>query len=269
MSRDVAARGAPWLGLLGSVILVSGLFLFTRTEVPPEKEGPEVVEVLMDQVRESVEAACTENPSLAGDRSALVEEMKTSAESQALLVAEGFSQGIVADDYIVRNRLVEIQVMSLYQRADAGVTDEAVRQYFSTHADLYRKPAVRRIIHLFAPVTNRVGPEVARSALDALRGNSDAWTDPAWTTEDGLARTHGSGLARFAFQCPLGAWSDAVETPLGWHALLALEEEPEAPCTLDEVRTRVSEDLRRTLRREAYQEEIKRLQDKYRVEWID
>ena len=102
-----------------------------------------------------------------------------------------------------------------------------------------------------------------------LRGNRGAWGEAAWTTEEAFARDHGPGLASFVFQSPSGEWSDAAETPLGWHAFLVLEEEPERPYTFKEIRTRVTEDLRRTLRREAYQAEIARLQEKYRIEWID
>ena len=50
---------------------------------------------------------------------------------------------------------------------------------------------------------------------------------------------------------------------------MVLEDEPGRVYELNEVRTKVTEDLRRNLKKEVYEKEISRLKKKYRVEWTD
>jgi len=220
-------------------------------------------------VADGVEAAVTENPSLRDDPERLSEEMQESALAQSLFVAEAFSQGLAESDYIVRNRLVEIQVMSIYERADAMVTPGAVKEYFAGHRDRYVTLPRRQVLHLFVPVTNLVGEDEARTRIEDLLRDEADWGDPVWRTEEGLRSTYGPGLARRIFESPPGKWSDLIRSNLGWHAVLVQAEEGERPYELDDVRTQVTEDLRRELRQKTYREELERLKGKYRVEWVE
>ena len=228
-----------------------------------------MVRVSRQQVADAVEATVTETPSLSVELERLSEDMRESALAQSLFVAEAFSQGLAENDYIVRNRLVEIQVMSIYERADAMVTPGAVEEYFAGHRDRYVTLARRKVLHLFVPVTNRVGEGEARARLEGRLRDEAARGEAVWRDEEDLRTTYGPGLARQVFEMPLGEWSDLIRTSLGWHAVFIHDEEGARPYEPDEVRTRVTEDLRRELRQKAYWEELERLKGKYRVEWVD
>jgi len=253
--------------LAGSAVLTAGLFLAPGVEI--SEAGRAAVRVSRQQAADAVEATVIETPSLGSEVDMLSEEMRESALAQSLFVAEAFSQGLAESDYIVRNRLVEIQVMSIYERADAMVTPGAVEAHFARHRDRYARPARRKVLHLFVPVTNRVGEGEARARLEGRLRNEAARGEAAWRDEEDLRTTYGPGLARQIFEMPLGEWSDPIRSSLGLHTVLVQEEESTRLYKLDEVRTRVTEDLRRELRQKAYKEELERLKGKYVVEWVD
>jgi hypothetical protein len=267
MSKDLTRRGVPWLGLLGSVILVAALLLAPGTDLPEEQEE-RVVKVSRQQVQGAIDAAMAEDPSLKDDMERLEEEMRRGAVAQALLVEEAFRQGIAESDYIVRNRLVEMQVMSLYERADAMVTPEAVDKFYEDNRERYVTRPRRYYLHLFVPITNVVGDQEARARLEE-EFKAEAWGEPRRVTEDDLRKVYGPTLARMVFEMPLHKWSDAYQSSLGWHYLQVVDEEPVRALSLDEVRTRVTEDVRRDLRNKMYEQEIERLKKKYRVEETD
>lgn len=268
MITDAWSRRAPWLGLIGSAVLVAALFFDPGTEVSQETE-PGVVRVSRQQVLGSVNAAISETPSLRDEKDRLARDMEEGAIAQGLFVAEAFNQGLAISDYIVRNRMVELQVMSLYERADALVTPEAASEHFARNRERYRTFPRRYYLHLFVPVTNLVGEVEARERLEGLFQDDPNWGEPVWIKEDELRKSFGPTLARLVFDSPLSKWSEPYRSSMGWHYLMVLEEEPSRPFEFNEVAARATEDLRRELRREAYQEELARLKKKYWVEWTD
>lgn len=268
MNQSVVSKTAPWLGLLGAGILMAALFLTIDPQIP-EPGHPLVVKVSHDQMKRSLAAVIAENPRLLDERERLIDEIKEGAVSQSLLVAEAFSQRLAENDYIVRNRLAEMQVMSLYERAEIGVTPDAVDKYFARFRDRYRSFPRRRILHLFVPITNIVDVKEARHQLDDLFHNKPSPETANWFTQEQLRKKWGPALARQIFSMPLSMWSDPIRSNLGWHRIMVLEDEPGRVYELNEVRTKVTEDLRRNLKKEVYEKEISRLKKKYRVEWTD
>ena len=265
MTRPLVwSRLAPWLGLVGAGLLVAALFLDPAAKIPESSESLEVT-YSRRQVQDAVDAAVAETPALRDQLDRVKKEMRDGAEAQALFVAEAFAQGLAMDDYIVRNRLVEIQVMALYEKADAMVTDEAVAQYFAAHRDRYRREPRRFYLHLFVPVTNLVNETEARGRLEELFRDPAGWGEPKWVSEEDLRQAYGPTLAKQVFELPRGQWSQAIRSSLGWHYLKVLDEEPGRAYEFEEVKTRVTEDCRRELREKMYQEEIARLKKKYRV----
>jgi hypothetical protein len=262
--KKILPLAVPWLGLLGCAVLVIALFRAPGAKLP-EKEDSFEVAVSRRQIKDAVDAAVAENPSLRDHLDQTRKEMKDGAAAQALFVAEAFQQGLAADDYIVKNRLVEIQVMALYEKADAMVTPEAVEKYFAGHRDRYQSQPRRLYLHLFAPVTNLASDAEAHAQVEALFRDPAQWGEPKWVTEDDLRQAYGPTLAQQVFTLPRGQWSQAIHSDLGWHYLKVVDEEPARPYTLDEVRTRATEDCRRELREKMYQDEVNRLRKKYRV----
>jgi len=262
--KKILPLAAPWLGLIGCAVLVAALFRAPGSKLP-EKEDSFEVAVSRRQVQDAVDAAVAENPSLKDQLDQTRQEMREGAVAQALFVAEAFQQGLAGDDYIVKNRLVEIQVMALYEKADAMLTAEAVEKYFSEHRDRYQSQPRRLYLHLFVPVTNLVSEAEARGRLDELFRDQSRWGEPKWVAEDDLRQAYGPTLAKQVFALPRGRWSRPIHSDLGWHFLKVVDEEPARPYALEEVRTRVTEDCRRELREKMYQDEVNRLRKKYRV----
>ncbi len=263
--RALTRRLAPWLGLAGSAALVVALFLAPGSQMSAEPED-QVVTVSRQQVQGAVDAALAEDPSLRDHLDTLQEQMKEGAVAQSLFVAEGFSQGLAATDYIVRNRLVELQAMALYEKADAQVTPEAVKAYFEKNRSRYRSVPRRQCLQIFVPITNLVGDTEARARLQDIYDQSRDQLQPARVTQDSLQKLYGPTMAATIFKLPVGEWSAALRSGVGWHYVKVLEEDPGRPLDLDESREQATEDCRRELRNLAYQQELTRLRAKYRVE---
>ncbi len=268
MSKDKWLQKAPWLVLPGALVVVVALFSAPGTR-PSEPDRSNIVVMSQSQVNTALEAVLAENPSRKDDRDQMLQDMREGAVGQSLLVKEAFDQGLAQSDYIVRNRLVELQVMTLYESADAKITPEAVEEFFIRNRDRYNKFPKRYFQHLFIPVTNLVNADQARQQLDALYANESAWDEPQWVTEDQVRKTWGPSLARQVFEIDLSHWSEPIQSSMGRHRIRVLDEQQERPYNLDEIRSRVTEDLRRDLRQKGYNEEIERLKKKYKVEWTD
>lgn len=266
--RGLMAGAGPWLMLAGSAALTASLFL-APAKKDAESGGQPVVKVSRVQIETAMQAALMDNPSLGKDKDALLEKTREGVIAQSLFVAEAFSQGLAETDYIVRNRLVELQAMSLYERADAMVTPSAAASYFSENRGRYRSLPRRRYRHLFVPVTNLVSEDEARKRLEDIFADPAAREEPRWVSEDDLRKVYGKTLAETVFKMPVGEWSDAIRSPLGWHYLEVVEQDPARRLELDEVKTRVTEDLRREMRIRLYEQELERLRAKYRVEEAD
>jgi parvulin-like peptidyl-prolyl isomerase len=264
-NRELTRGLAPWLGLVGSVVLVAALFLSPGSQMGAEQED-QVVKFSRAQVQGAVDAALAEDPSLRDHLDTLKEQMREGAMAQSLFVAEAFRQGLAANDYIVRNRLVELQAMALYEKADAQVTPEAVEQYYEKNRERYRSEPRRFCILIFVPVTNLVNDSEARAQLENIFVSRGESLEPVWVTRESLQKSYGPTLAKTIFNLPIGAWSSAIRSGVGWHYVKVVSEEPGRPLSLEEARNQVTEDCRRELRNQAYQEELKRLRARYRVE---
>ncbi len=268
MNQSLWSRTAPWLGLAGAVVLITALMLAPGVEVPPESTD-RVVQVSRRQIDDAVAAILSENPSLKDEVERLTEESREGAIAQSLFVAEAFDQGLAESDYVIRNRLVEMQVMALYERADAQVSAAAAREFYDENGDRYRTRPRRRCLHLFVPVTNLVDADEARRRLEAIFAEVDDWGEPRWVTVDDVRKEYGPTLAERVFAEPLNQWSEPIRSSLGWHYLMALEDDPSRALRFEEVRSRATEDCRRALRMKTYQAEVERLKAKYEVEEVE
>jgi hypothetical protein len=268
MNRNIWRLSAPWIGLLGAVLLLAAILL--AMDLPSFQPAQSyVVKVSRERMKSSLEAFIAENPRMRDDRDLLLKEMREGAVAQSLLVAEGFYQGLAENDFIVRNRIAELQVMALYEKADTMVTPEAAETYFAMHSDRYYTLPRRFYLHLFVPVTNLVDADEAARRLEKLYQNESSWGDPKWVTENQLRRRWGPTMARRIFEMPLSQWSEPIFSNFGRHRILVLKEEPERLHEFEEARTRATEDLRRELRLKTYEDEISRLKKIYKVEWTD
>ncbi len=268
MKKDMLKKIAPWIALAGSIaIFATLLFLPEKTQSVPQ--NPPCVKISKAQLDTSLSAIIAENPSLRDQKDAVIKEIREGAVAQALLVAEAFSQGLAEKDYIVRNRLAELQIMALYEMAETSVTSEAAEIYFSKNRKKYHALPRRLVGHLFVPVTNVVKKEEAKKQLEKLFKNNNKLEEPKWATENQIKRKWGPHIAMQVFEMPLTKWSKPIASELGWHRIKVFNVEQGRAYEFNEVSTRVLGDLRRELKNKIYEDEIIRLKKKYSVEWID
>jgi parvulin-like peptidyl-prolyl isomerase len=258
----------PWVCFLGVAALSVSLFLESDFK-PSNPDSLKVVTVSREQVDRSLYAVIAENPKLKDESEQLKNEMKRGAEAQSLLVAEAFRQGLAESDYIVRNRLAEIQVMVLYEKADTHVTPDAVNNYFSENRKRYVRNPKRNYIHLFVPITNQVNSDTAKQLLENLFNSDDFDEKNKWVTKDQLRKSWGPNLANQVFEMPTIQWSQPIPTKLGWHRIKVLDEAPEGLYEFEEIKTKVTEDFRRHIRKKLYDAEIERLKKLYKIKWTD
>jgi hypothetical protein len=258
----------PWIGFLGVAALAVSLFMGTDVQTP-NPGTPQIVTVSREQLKRSIEEVIAQNPKLKDENDQLLEEMKKAAQAQSLLVAEAFRQGLAETDYIVRNRLAEIQVMGLYEKADAQITPDAVKNYFTENRDRYVHPPKRKYIHLFVPITNQVNSDRAMLLLDNLFNSGNFDEKNIWVTEDQLRKSWGPDLARKVFEMPLSQWIEPLGTKLGWHRIKVMDEASQRLYEFEEIQAKVTEDVRRHIRQKMYAAEITRLKKIYKIKWTD
>ncbi len=268
MKKSMLKKIAPWIALAGSIAIFSTL-LFLPDQTHSISREPPCVKISREQLETSLAAIIAENPTLKDQKDSLLEDIREGAVAQALLVAEAFSQGLAEKDYIVRNRLAELQIMALYEMAEAAVTSEAAVIYFSKNREKYHALQRRLVLHLFVPVTNVVKKEEAEKRLEKLFNDNTRWEKSNWTTEYQIKRKWGPSIARLVFEMPLNKWSQPIASEQGWHRIKVFSTEQGRAYEFDEVSTRVMGDLRRELKTRIYEDEIKRLKNIYKVDWTD
>ncbi len=181
--------------------------------------GKRKLTVSRQMIQVMVDSALKENPALRETLPTLEKEYEQTAIAQEMIVAEAIEQGIANKDPIVRNRLSELFILSIYQQADLQVTPEAVRKYYEEHKEKYTMPERRLIQHLFVRVTNVMDEDKAKITLEKLFKQSQLSPSrmpeavakaitPIWISRQELRLQFGPLFADKVFWMPIGEWSE-------------------------------------------------------------
>lgn len=238
--------------------------------------GKKELAVSRQMIQVMVDAALNENPALRESLPTLEKEYEQTAIAQEMIVAETIEQGIAHKDPIVRNRLSELFILSIYQEADLQVTPETVSRYYKEHKEKYTMPERRLIQHLFVRITNIVDEDKAKKTLEKLFKQSLLPSPripetvakaiaPVWVSREELRLQFGPLFADKIFWMPVGEWSEPFQSTTGWHRVRVLEHQPAHVRPLEEVSAEVENDLRSKLRLDYYYRELERLKTKYDV----
>lgn len=193
-------------------------------------------------------------------------------------VDEAIEDGKVVDAALLQAELHEFRREALISRyferflADA-VTDEAVTNYYNTHADEYSENRVH-VAHVLLRTSRAMSePEravkrtKAQEAISKIRAGEDFAKVAEAYSEDTLSAKKGGDLgwiqqgaidaklSETAFSLPVGHVSEPFETQFGWHILKVLEAPQQRQRPLEAVKG----DIRYRLRSEAKDAELKRL----------
>ena len=179
------------------------------------------------------------------------------------------------------------RVDKLIEKATQGApepTEAEIEQHFEEHAAEYRRPdrAQARHILIQADPNDEAAKATARSRLEEIRERivegGDFGEQAAAHSECPSGRRHGGSLGWFSrgamvrefddavFSMEVGALSRVVESPLGFHLIEKLGEEPGGPASLDDARENIRDFLRHARRGEALTAFVEELKEKATIE---
>ncbi len=244
-----------------------------------ERTRKKQLEISRELISSMVDSALAENPSLRENKQMLRGQIRKGLEEEEMIVAEAVRQGLASTDPIARNRLRELIILGLYQEADAGLTSEAIKEYYRNHKRKYFMPEMRKARHLFVRVTNVTDDEKAHKTLKKLlaeaKGPEEGQSEdlkkaiaPKWITRSEVTSRFGPTFADTFFSVEPGGWSEPIRSTSGWHTIEILEVSPARQRSFEEVEAQVKSDLQKKLRHEAYVREIERLSEEYEVKIV-
>lgn len=193
------------------------------------------------------------------------------------------------DDYVIRRRLVQtLQFIAQGFPDGAEELDDArIRRFFEEHRqDYFVAPSVT-FTHVFFDAERR-GRDQARSAamatLDRLNQAGVSFSNAPQYGDRFLYQLNYVERALDYVESQFGAsmakailnlepdptkWRGPFESAYGVHLVMVTGNEPGRYPSLNEVRSRVAEDLRRTAAREREEVIVRGIVDSYRVEVVD
>jgi peptidyl-prolyl cis-trans isomerase C len=211
-----------------------------------------------------------------GDARRRAEQLDAYLEREAL--AKAIEDQKLLDDRLLQVELDELKKELLISRyfekyLEQKVSDDAVRNYYTSHADQFRTRRVHAA-HILVRTPRGIATSErqakltrAHEAISKLRAGQDFGKVAETYSDDQISARKGGDLGwlkegsvdpKFSaalFKLKAGELSDPVESAFGYHIIKLLE----APADTAEPFERAANDIRYKLRVDAKQAEIKRL----------
>lgn len=179
------------------------------------------------------------------------------------LYREAKALGLDADDYVIKQRLVQKLDFIAGAATEAAASEEEIAAWFASHRDDYASPPTATFAHVFFTNEQRgagAAEALAAAAARDLKANAAGFEDavgkgerfPFHTnyverTYDYVESQFGEAAARdiFSDAGPFGEWRGPVMSPYGAHAFFVREVTPMHYPDLAEVKERVAGDVSR------------------------
>lgn len=188
--------------------------------------------------------------------------------------------GLDSDDAVIRTMLAHNMRLLLARQDEQEPTDEEVEAYYQGERARFARPARLTGWQVFfskdrAQSDARAAAREARATLDTEALEPEKAVELGDVSPSGpqfkgqvarqLASRFGPDFAEVAERLPEGQWSDAVETPFGFHLVLVQKRtRPQAP-PLSEIRGRVTSAYQATQRQERLAVAMEELRTRYEV----
>lgn len=163
--------------------------------------------------------------------------------------------------------------------ASSAVPDDRLRDYYDKNkASLYTHNEQRRASHILVkaapgatPDQDAAARDKAAQTLKMLQAGEDFATVARQSSDDAASAASGGDLGFFergrmvkefddaAFSLQVGALSDVVKSPFGYHIIKVIDSRPAGVQPFEEVK----DDIRRTLSVQTAQEEIRKAADDF------
>lgn len=257
------------------LLLGTGVFLAMRWLGAMEAEG-RVVSVSEDQIaaiRQRWVAQWGRDPT-SRELRGLIDD----AVREEILYREALHLALDRNDPIVRRRLAQKLTFMLEDNSQVPLPSvEDVESHFAANADRYHVPGRMTFRHVF--LSDGRGASAYADAVDLLpqasRGADGNWRDLgdpfmllreyADRSDQEIAELFGGGFAMALADLAVGQWQGPVRSAHGTHLVLVMgRTEPRTP-SLDDVRTRVANDLVELRRREHNLAAFQAVRDRYEV----
>ncbi len=196
------------------------------------------------------------------------------------LYREAVALGLEANDYIIRQRLVQ-KVEYLARGFDAA-TEVDAEAYYQRNLDRYVVPASATFTHVFVSYDNHPSREQARAVADAIR--SELVTENVSfsgalsygerfafhknyvdRSQEFIASHFGDTFAAALFTLTLNEWSEPVESAYGLHMVLISKRGEERTAPFEEVAENARFDAEQEALREQTEQAINEIISRYDV----
>lgn len=199
---------------------------------------------------------------------------------EEVLYREALALGLDANDYIIRQRLVQ-KVEYLARGFEAPADVDAVT-YYEENLSRYSVPSTKTFTHVFVSFDNHESREKAQEIAETLRDellSNDVDFAGALTygelfpfhknyvdrSEEFVASHFGDGFTEQLLTLPLNIWSEPIESAYGLHLVLISDRTDERMPSFDEVAGKVRFDAGQALMRERMDQAINEIADGYDV----
>lgn len=199
---------------------------------------------------------------------------------EEILFREGLRDRLYAEDDIVRRRVAARAYGALLAATPVQLPDEpTLREFFTSHPELYAQPARMSIQHVFFDPARRGRNAMsdARAALKAL-GNPDATPAAAGgdpfpagaefrnRSETEIADLLGPEVARLAVASPEGWWAGPIASSQGMHLIRVIQRTEPRHAAFEEVREAVLSAYLDAQQQRQHDQAIEQLKGKYLID---
>jgi len=201
------------------------------------------------------------------------------------LAREAKSLGLDANDYVIRQRMVQKVEFLAEAAADAATpTDGEIEDYYKTNTARYASPPAATLTHVFVSTEGKAADDArveAARLLDQLLSTNAGFNDATAygdrflfhknyvdRTDEYIASQLGDKIrdAVFSGAAPAGRWAGPFRSDYGYHLIFVAAVTPARLPPLEEIRDVVTSDLTADMRQIAIGKSIDAIVAKFRVD---
>lgn len=179
-----------------------------------------------------------------------IQQIKSRFSSEMEFQATLSQYGMSMDDLqnLVRHNLLLKKLLA--DKAQAKVTDQAIREYFEKNRAEFDQPEQVKASHILVKTEAE-----AKAILDQLKAGADFAALAKEKSQDPGSKDNGGDLGYFArgkmtkafedaaFSLPVGGLSGVVQTEYGYHIIKVTDRKPAQPAKFEDVKEKIREKL--------------------------
>jgi parvulin-like peptidyl-prolyl isomerase len=200
------------------------------------------------------------------------------------LAREAEALGLSANDYVIRQRLVQkVEFLAEAAATTPDVTPGDAKEFYAANAERYRSPPAATLTHVFVSTERKTAADAkaeAEGILKQLRDGRATFTDATAygdrflfhknyvdRTRDYIESQLGAEAVAAAFkeETPLNAWLGPFRSDYGWHVIFVTARTPARLAPFEEISDLVRSDLEKERRQLAINRAVDEIVARYEV----